>query len=151
MAEKKGSGKTAKTNAKKGTGIQLRSTTRKTGTLPKRDERGRFISVGRKSGGKQSASAKQKAKRNARIERSVDVIAKTANGKRREDVENVYNETIIEGFDSREIDVINDSGGVTIRMKKPANGDAEYSGKENRRHNINVKPAFSKEKETMTH
>jgi hypothetical protein len=141
--------------------------------LPKRDSKGRFVTSSRKrdaptanqkrtthprSQGKLSQAAKQAAnKKNKEAEKkgyrkTVDVTARDSKGSR-EDVEKVYDKTIIEGFDNREIKIINKTGGVDLCIRKPkgTNEAAVYEGKKNGKHRISVKNSHAKEKETLTH
>lgn len=127
--------------------------------LPKRDKRGRFRSspiLRLKSvfrpRGKPSAATKQERKRTSK--KNVDVKAEVRKGgATATSVETSYANIVNDGFDMREIGLINTTGGVDITVDRTSGSfAAHYSGKNRKgRHDIVVDPKYSHDSETLTH
>lgn len=132
---------------------------RRRGRAQKRDGRGRFISsrgtnVIKMFRPKGRPSAATRHRRNRSKERSVNVNATIKKGRmKKETAENRYDRIVTEGFDMREIGIINNSGGVDLTVGEVQTGMvAHYGGKNRRgRHDITVKPEYAGDPESMTH
>lgn len=152
--------KSTKTKKSKGGRTTAKKTSGRKARTQKRDRKGRFkastssriFSVFRpKKQNRPSAATRQK--QNKAPKKNIDVEAKVNKGKMTsQTVENEYHKAVNDGFDMREIQVINNSGGVDITVDRVPKGEAAYySGKnKNGRHDLTVNPK-NIDAETLTH